>query len=191
MQLIWKFYHFIYILIARKPFFFFFLFLHCYDVGRIRGSGNVDNIVFQNIKMENVKNPIIIDQNYCDQETPCKEQVNPSHQLQTQSQAFICLPSTQLFSILWLAELSCPNKKHSLQEHHRHECNKNDHNIQLQQDLTLPRHYAEGYKSSIKSELRSWLTLHVLMPWCWRLGVGFLQSVHVSTKMVKHVDYIL
>ncbi|XP_034703377.1 polygalacturonase-like [Vitis riparia] len=40
----------------------------------IRGSGNVDNIVFQNIKMENVKNPIIIDQNYCDQETPCKEQ---------------------------------------------------------------------------------------------------------------------
>ncbi|KAJ9685691.1 hypothetical protein PVL29_017646 [Vitis rotundifolia] len=38
------------------------------------GSGYAENIVFQDIKMENVSNPIIIDQNYCDQETPCKEQ---------------------------------------------------------------------------------------------------------------------
>ena len=127
-----------------------------------------ENIIFQDIKMENVSHPIIIDQNYCDQEIPCNEQVNPNHQLQTQSQVFICLPSTQLFSILWLAEFSCPNKKHSLQEHHRHKCNKNDHNIQLQQDLTMPRHCAEGYKSSIQRELRSKLTLHVIMSWSWR-----------------------
>ncbi|GMI65730.1 ARABIDOPSIS DEHISCENCE ZONE POLYGALACTURONASE 1 [Hibiscus trionum] len=38
------------------------------------GSGTASNIKFQNIEMNNVKNPIIIDQNYCDQSKPCKEQ---------------------------------------------------------------------------------------------------------------------
>ncbi|XP_044467840.1 polygalacturonase [Mangifera indica] len=38
------------------------------------GSGTASNIKFQNIYMFNVSNPIIIDQNYCDQEEPCKEQ---------------------------------------------------------------------------------------------------------------------
>ncbi|GJS84476.1 polygalacturonase-like protein [Tanacetum coccineum] len=37
------------------------------------GSGSVTNINFKNIKMKNVKNPIIIDQQYCDQDKPCKE----------------------------------------------------------------------------------------------------------------------
>ncbi|XVF07241.1 hypothetical protein REPUB_Repub06bG0121800 [Reevesia pubescens] len=38
------------------------------------GSGSADNIRFQNVEMNNVTNPIIIDQNYCDQDEPCKEQ---------------------------------------------------------------------------------------------------------------------
>ncbi|TYJ12444.1 hypothetical protein E1A91_A11G350700v1 [Gossypium mustelinum] len=38
------------------------------------GSGTASNIIFQNIEMYNVSNPIIIDQNYCDQSKPCKEQ---------------------------------------------------------------------------------------------------------------------
>ncbi|KAE8098799.1 hypothetical protein FH972_016836 [Carpinus fangiana] len=38
------------------------------------GSGSASNIKFQNIVMQNVANPIIIDQNYCDQNKPCKEQ---------------------------------------------------------------------------------------------------------------------
>ncbi|KAL6532896.1 Polygalacturonase 1 [Orobanche gracilis] len=38
------------------------------------GSGSASNIKFQNIQMQEVKNPIIIDQNYCDQDEPCKEQ---------------------------------------------------------------------------------------------------------------------
>ncbi|KAL3533797.1 hypothetical protein ACH5RR_007318 [Cinchona calisaya] len=38
------------------------------------GSGSASNIKFQNIQMQDVKNPIIVDQNYCDQATPCNEQ---------------------------------------------------------------------------------------------------------------------
>ncbi|XP_042054739.1 polygalacturonase-like [Salvia splendens] len=38
------------------------------------GSGRASNIKFQNIEMENVENPIIIDQHYCDQDKPCKEE---------------------------------------------------------------------------------------------------------------------
>lgn len=38
------------------------------------GSGSANNIVFRNIIMNNVKNPIIIDQNYCDKAETCKEQ---------------------------------------------------------------------------------------------------------------------
>lgn len=38
------------------------------------GSGTASNIKFENIEMNSVTNPIIIDQNYCDQDEPCKEQ---------------------------------------------------------------------------------------------------------------------
>ncbi|CAN4118574.1 unnamed protein product [Withania somnifera] len=38
------------------------------------GSGDASNIRFQNVEMQGVENPIIIDQNYCDQDDPCKEQ---------------------------------------------------------------------------------------------------------------------
>ncbi|KAK7267317.1 hypothetical protein RIF29_19986 [Crotalaria pallida] len=38
------------------------------------GSGSASNIKFQNIEMDNVTKPIIIDQNYCDQNEPCKKQ---------------------------------------------------------------------------------------------------------------------
>ncbi|KAF5474130.1 hypothetical protein F2P56_006058 [Juglans regia] len=38
------------------------------------GSGSASNIKFQNVEMYNVTNPIIIDQNYCDQDKPCKKQ---------------------------------------------------------------------------------------------------------------------
>ncbi|XP_038697751.1 polygalacturonase-like [Tripterygium wilfordii] len=38
------------------------------------GSGSASNIEFKNISMYNVTNPIIIDQNYCAQHKPCKQQ---------------------------------------------------------------------------------------------------------------------
>ncbi|TKY49602.1 Polygalacturonase protein [Spatholobus suberectus] len=38
------------------------------------GSGYARNIKFVNIAMRNVTNPIIVDQNYCDQDEPCHEQ---------------------------------------------------------------------------------------------------------------------
>ncbi|CAI0404645.1 unnamed protein product [Linum tenue] len=40
------------------------------------GSGYARNIQFQNIAMNNVTNPIIIDQNYCDRDEPCHEQAS-------------------------------------------------------------------------------------------------------------------
>lgn len=43
------------------------------------GSGYAKDIIFQNIDMHNVSNPIIIDQNYCDQTGPCPEQVRNQH----------------------------------------------------------------------------------------------------------------
>lgn len=39
------------------------------------GSGYAKNIMFKNVMMHNVTNPIIIDQNYCDQKESCPEQV--------------------------------------------------------------------------------------------------------------------
>ncbi|KAJ7982216.1 putative Polygalacturonase [Quillaja saponaria] len=39
------------------------------------GSGYAKDIKFQNIAMQNVTNPIIINQDYCDQEKSCSEQV--------------------------------------------------------------------------------------------------------------------
>ncbi|XP_078435793.1 polygalacturonase-like [Wolffia australiana] len=38
------------------------------------GKGYAKNITFRNVVMDNVKNPIIIDQNYCDSAVPCREQ---------------------------------------------------------------------------------------------------------------------
>ncbi|OEL33053.1 Polygalacturonase ADPG1 [Dichanthelium oligosanthes] len=38
------------------------------------GTGYAKDITFQNMIMYNVKNPIIIDQNYCDKAKPCREQ---------------------------------------------------------------------------------------------------------------------
>nr|WDA53362.1 polygalacturonase 1 [Erycina pusilla] len=40
------------------------------------GKGHASNILFQNIIMHNVYNPIIIDQNYCDSAKPCYEQMS-------------------------------------------------------------------------------------------------------------------
>ncbi|KAI3966024.1 hypothetical protein MKX01_010981 [Papaver californicum] len=43
------------------------------------GKGKANNIIFQNILMQNVSNPIIINQNYCDQADPCNEQESAVH----------------------------------------------------------------------------------------------------------------
>jgi galacturan 1,4-alpha-galacturonidase len=39
------------------------------------GSGSAQGFIFRNVKMNDVSNPIIIDQYYCDSSTPCQNQV--------------------------------------------------------------------------------------------------------------------
>ncbi|CAK9167667.1 unnamed protein product [Ilex paraguariensis] len=68
------------------------------------GSGYAKNIKFQNIIMHNVTNPIIINQNYCDQLESCPEQnVNPVREGETKAKAScqnVRLPSTERVSPL-------------------------------------------------------------------------------------------
>lgn len=40
------------------------------------GSGYVRGVRFENVRMEDVSNPIIIDQFYCDSPKPCPNQVH-------------------------------------------------------------------------------------------------------------------
>lgn len=40
------------------------------------GSGYVRAVRYQNVRMENVSNPIIIDQFYCDSPSKCEDQVS-------------------------------------------------------------------------------------------------------------------
>ncbi|KAJ7290836.1 hypothetical protein O6H91_01G085200 [Diphasiastrum complanatum] len=40
------------------------------------GQGSVTNIQYQNVKMTDVENPILIDQFYCDSQRPCKNQTS-------------------------------------------------------------------------------------------------------------------
>ena len=67
------------------------------------GGGYAESIVFQNIDMHNVQNPIIIDQNYCDSKDPCPEQVNDPDTL-------LCF-----FFFLFLILSHCQAAKNSLE----------------------------------------------------------------------------
>ncbi|KAK7271165.1 hypothetical protein RJT34_26827 [Clitoria ternatea] len=55
------------------------------------GSGFASKITFQNILMENVSNPIIIDQYYCDSRHPCK---NQSSAVKVENISFIDIQGT-------------------------------------------------------------------------------------------------
>lgn len=55
------------------------------------GSGYAKKITFQNIRMENVSNPIIIDQYYCDSPVPCP---NQTLAINIQSISFIDIKGT-------------------------------------------------------------------------------------------------
>ncbi|KAJ4951190.1 hypothetical protein NE237_028022 [Protea cynaroides] len=55
------------------------------------GCGSARNITFQNVLMENVSNPIIIDQFYCDSRTPCQ---NQTLAVQVESVSFIGIEGT-------------------------------------------------------------------------------------------------
>ena len=64
------------------------------------GSGSANNIKFQNIEMKNVANPIIIDQNYCDQLKPCKEQVKYCGNISNIYTFYLYITCLTVFNIL-------------------------------------------------------------------------------------------
>ncbi|KAF5741726.1 polygalacturonase [Tripterygium wilfordii] len=55
------------------------------------GSGNVTKIQFQNVLMENVSNPVIIDQYYCDSPLPC---VNQTTAVKVENISFVHIKGT-------------------------------------------------------------------------------------------------
>lgn len=83
------------------------------------GSGYAKNIIFQNISMRNVTNPIIIDQNYCDQKEPCKEKVinEPKYVI------MIMIMISRVCLIRWmLLGVGGASEQCGLHEHSRNEC---------------------------------------------------------------------
>ncbi|KAL8549589.1 hypothetical protein ACS0TY_008434 [Phlomoides rotata] len=71
------------------------------------GSGKANNITFKNINMENVENPIIIDQYYCDQVRPCDEQVS-AVQIEQVAYQNITGISASIFAITFKCSKSHP-----------------------------------------------------------------------------------
>ncbi|EPS63215.1 hypothetical protein M569_11572, partial [Genlisea aurea] len=60
------------------------------------GSGNASNIRFENIFMNNVQNPIIIDQNYCDQDSniPCTDNDGSASAVQIRNVTYVNITGT-------------------------------------------------------------------------------------------------
>lgn len=87
------------------------------------GSGSASNIKFQNVEMHNVNNPIIIDQNYCDQDKPCNKQVNNFVSLPQaiQNKQYINLwtpwLTNYLLDLICIAALGGSGEKCALPEH--------------------------------------------------------------------------
>ncbi len=86
------------------------------------GSGSASNIKFQNVEMHNVNNPIIIDQNYCDQDKPCNKQVKNFVSLPQaiQNKPYKPLNSLidkYLLDLICIAALGSSGEKCALPEH--------------------------------------------------------------------------
>lgn len=87
--------------------------------------------------MENVKNPIIIDQDYCDK-SKCTEQVR----LNLIKSSITKRHDNKNFSLIIyyiFSEISGPNQERGLPEHKRHKRIGHSNNFQLQQELSMPR----------------------------------------------------
>ncbi|KAG9129971.1 hypothetical protein Leryth_007086 [Lithospermum erythrorhizon] len=88
------------------------------------GSGYAKKITFQNIRMENVSNPIIIDQYYCDSKVPCS---NQTLSVKIQNISFIDIKGTSASeeAIRFECSDTSPCKKLYLEDIQLQSCSEN------------------------------------------------------------------
>lgn len=143
------------------------------------GSGSASNIKFLNIEMQSVTNPIIIDQNYCDQITPCKPQVPfPKPHLNLKIIFFLFFKKKEkkrrqlnyepgfiyfqcklqiinLFFLIVMTEICNPGEKCAVWKHQRDKCIGHCHQFWLQQELCMSGDCVAGYKSQTEWKRRN------------------------------------
>lgn len=120
-----------------------------YSISTQGGSGYARNIKFLNIMMQNVTNPIIIDQYYCDQTKPCQEQVTI---FQSESK-FMESNSLSFLNVWWMiitcllkfhTGLSCAIKQCFIPKHKRNKCLRSGYQIWLQQSSPMQPNLPAG-----------------------------------------------
>ncbi|CAF2060226.1 unnamed protein product [Brassica napus] len=155
------------------------------------GSGLVSKIIFRNINMNNVSNPIIIDQYYCDSKKPCANQVkNLCHFLYSVAQILNSTKNVQT-SAVSIEKISFVNVHGTSATKQAIKISCSDaspcRNIVLQ-DIDLEPSKGDGYTESFCWEAYGSSSGQVYPPSCLSGDESFLeQSVQSGITSVSYL----